>query len=81
MKGKRMGENKKDNVNHPSHYAGEIECIDAMIQTQGIVAVKNFCLCNAFKYLWRHDNKNDVEDIEKAKWYIDKFLELEGEKK
>lgn len=66
-----------DNVNHPSHYeTGKYECIDVMIETQGIEAVKNFCICNAFKYLYRHENKNGVEDVRKAKWYLDKYLEL-----
>lgn len=66
-----------DNVNHPSHYeTGKYECIDVMIETQGIEAVKNFCICNAFKYLYRQENKNGVEDVRKAKWYLDKYLEL-----
>lgn len=70
-------EKNDDNVNHPSHYAGKFECIDVMIETQGVEAVKDFCLCNAFKYLYRHNGKNGVEDIKKAKWYIEKYLELE----
>nr|DAE15807.1 MAG TPA: nucelotide kinase [Siphoviridae sp. ctu9a31] len=66
-----------DNVNHPSHYeTGSFECIDVMLETQGKEAVKNFCLCNAFKYIYRHNNKNGLEDIQKAKWYIDKYIEL-----
>jgi hypothetical protein len=66
-----------DVVNHPKHYeTGNFECIDVMLETQGKEAVKSFCLCNAFKYLYRHNRKNGVEDIKKAKWYIDKFLEL-----
>lgn len=66
-----------DNVNHPSHYeTGSYECIDVMLETQGKEAVKNFCLCNAFKYIYRHNNKNGLEDIKKAKWYIDKYIEL-----
>lgn len=68
---------KPDNVNHPAHYAGKFECIEVMIETQGVEAVKAFCLCNAFKYLYRHNGKNGVEDIKKAKWYIEKYLELE----
>lgn len=72
--------NKKpvnDNVNHPSHYeTGSFECIDVMLEIQGKEAVKNFCLCNAFKYIYRHNNKNGLEDIQKAKWYIDKYIEL-----
>lgn len=67
-----------DNVNHPSHYEpGKVECIEAMIETQGVVAVQSFCVCNAFKYLWRHNNKNQLEDIKKAIWYLNKFVELE----
>lgn len=66
-----------DNVNHPSHYeTGNFECIDAMIETQGKEAVMDFCICNAFKYIYRHNNKNGVEDIKKAKWYLDKYIEL-----
>ena len=39
----------------------------------------DFCLLNAFKYLWRCNFKNGSEDVEKAQWYIDKYLELEGQ--
>jgi len=67
-----------DNVNHPSHYeTGKFECIEVMIETQGVQAVRDFCLCNAFKYLYRHRNKNGREDIEKAVWYLKKWLTLE----
>ena len=72
---------KRSNVEHPAHYAGtSIECIDAMVETQGEEAVKNFCICNAFKYLWRHAKKNGVEDVKKAAWYLNKFIELEEKK-
>lgn len=67
----------EDVVNHPSHYiTGKFECIDVMIETQGIFAVKQFCVCNAFKYLYRHKNKNGAEDIKKAAWYLNKYIEL-----
>lgn len=66
-----------DNVNHPSHYeTGNFECIDVMIETQGKESVMDFCICNAFKYIYRHNNKNGIEDIKKAKWYLDKYIEL-----
>lgn len=69
----------EDNVNHPSHYeTGRFECIDVMVETQGVEAVKNFCICNAFKYLYRHKNKNGIEDVKKAIWYLNKLLQLEG---
>jgi len=67
-----------DVVNHPSHYCtGKYECIDVMIETQGKKAVQSFCLCNAFKYLYRHERKNELEDIKKAIWYLNKYVELE----
>nr|DAS82787.1 MAG TPA: nucelotide kinase [Caudoviricetes sp.] len=66
-----------DSVNHPSHYAtGKYECIDVMLEIFGVEAVKTFCLLNAFKYNYRTGNKNGLEDIKKAKWYIDKYIEL-----
>ena len=66
-----------DNVNHPAHYnTGKYESIDVMVETQGIEAVKNFCICNAFKYIYRHRFKNRTEDIKKAIWYLNKYVEL-----
>jgi hypothetical protein len=68
-----------DSVNHPSHYeTNGVECIDAMEAAQGADAVQDFCICNAFKYIWRHKHKNGAEDIKKAVWYLTKWLELEG---
>lgn len=69
-----------DNVNHPKHYeTGKFECIDVMVETQGVEAVKSFCLCNAFKYIYRTSRKNGLEDIKKAIWYLEKYVELEAE--
>lgn len=69
-----------DVVNHPSHYeTGKFECIDVMEEVFGKVAVMDFCICNAFKYLYRFRRKNHTEDLKKCRWYINKFLELEGE--
>ena len=66
-----------DNVNHPAHYeTAKFECIEVMIEVMGKEAVADFCLCNAFKYLYRTKRKNGVEDIEKAQWYINEYLEL-----
>lgn len=64
-------------VNHPSHYnQGGIECIDAMVSAFGKEAVGNFCICNAFKYVWRAKQKNGEEDLDKAIWYLNKVKEL-----
>ena len=69
-----------DMVNHPVHYTqGGIECIDALkaatVSKTGIEAV---CTANAIKYLWRYEEKNGIEDVKKARWYIDRLIkELE----
>ena len=70
-----------DMVNRPPHYThGQYECINVMLDNFGKEAVQHFCLLNAFKYVWRSDYKNGTQDIKKAMWYLDKWLELEGEK-
>lgn len=69
--------NKGDMVNHPSHYeTGKFECIEVMEEALGTDAVKGFCLCNAFKYIYRCRNKNGMEDIKKADWYLKKLIEI-----
>lgn len=66
-----------DSVNHPTHYeTGEFECIDVMIETQGVDAVKSFCVCNALKYIYRHKEKGGDEDLRKAEWYLKKYFDL-----
>lgn len=70
-----------DNVNHPAHYeTGKFECIDVMVETQGVEATQNFCVCNALKYVYRHKKKNGMEDLQKAIWYLNKAVELEEAK-
>lgn len=66
-----------DNVDHPNHYLGteSLECIDVMEFALGEDGFAYYCIGNIFKYLWRHDKKNGVEDLEKAKKYL-QFLEL-----
>ena len=68
-----MSKEKVDNVNHPKHYEGStsLECIEVMELFLGYKAVGYFCLCNAFKYMWRFKNKNGEEDVNKAGWYLD----------
>lgn len=70
---------ESNNVNHPSHYQGKHECIDEMIAMFGVEAVKGFCKCNVYKYRYRAAEKNGQEDLDKANWYMDKLMELEGE--
>ena len=66
----------KEMVNHPDHYAGgRFECIEVMEDIFGKRSTSDFCILNAFKYLWRCKNKYDkIEDLKKAKWYIDRAI-------
>ena len=69
-------ESMKDEVNHPAHYTqGEVECIDAIeaatIHKAGIEAV---CVGNVIKYLWRYEAKGGRQDVQKAKWYLDRLV-------
>ena len=66
---------------HPSHYTkGRIECIDAIDSaTTGKSGIEAVCVANIIKYLYRYEEKNGIEDVKKAKWYLNKLIsELES---
>ena len=69
----------EEKVNHPPHYnKGKIEVIDA-IEAWDL----NFNCGNVVKYVVRHKHKGTpIEDIEKAVWYLTRYLVQlkEGEK-
>ena len=67
-----MGESAKpDMVNNPKHYTEHPSGVQCITVTEHM----NFCLGNAIKYLWRADLKNGLEDLEKARWYINREIE------
>ena len=57
-----------ENVNHPSHYnQTEVECIDALkAATVNKPPFEAICVANIIKYLWRYEEKNGLEDVQKA---------------
>ena len=64
-----------NNVNHPPHYQGKVECIEALESAvEGLQGQEAFCSANAIKYLWRWKRKNGHEDLRKAIWYIERIL-------
>lgn len=67
---------KVDMVNQPPHYtAGDVECIDAIESAViNLTGEEAFCTGTAIKYLWRWKQKNGVEDLKKAQWYINRML-------
>ncbi|MBE6745716.1 MAG: DUF3310 domain-containing protein [Ruminococcaceae bacterium] len=70
-----------DIINHPPHYtAGKVECIDALeAATESLTGIEAICTANAIKYLWRWKHKNGVEDLKKARWYLDRLISREEE--
>lgn len=61
---------------NPTHYTrGSVECIDAIeaatVDKRGIEAA---CTANIIKYLWRYEAKNGIEDVKKARWYLERLI-------
>lgn len=72
-----LSEDLQDMIDHPEHYkTDKYECIDVMLDIFGPEATMNFCMCNAFKYVWRASKKNGQEDVDKARWYLDKYTSI-----
>lgn len=64
-----------DKIN-PEHYKqGSIQCIDAMQQVLSTEEFQGYLKGNVFKYIWREKNKNGIEDLRKARWYLDRLIE------
>jgi hypothetical protein len=67
-------------VNHPKHYSGtKVECIDAI---ESAISNKNgiegFYVGQIIKYIWRFDQKNEIEDLEKARWYLNRLIKIKN---
>lgn len=79
-------EKKEDNVNHPKHYTSHSSGIECITITRHYC----FSIGNAIKYLWRaglkkdaslEDKQKEIEDLEKAIWYInDRIKQLKDDK-
>lgn len=65
----------QDSVNHPSHYTqGAIETIEYM---ESFLTPEEFCggcKMNIVKYVSREKYKNGIEDLKKARWYLDRLI-------
>ena len=64
-----------DPVDHPNHYTqGNIETIDYM---ESCLTPEEFCggcKMNVLKYVSRERHKNGLEDLKKARWYLDRLI-------
>jgi len=70
-----LPEEPVDMVNNPPHYNKYgVECLDAIRSATG-EGYEYYLQGNIIKYLWRYRYKNGVEDLEKAKFYLDKMIQ------
>jgi hypothetical protein len=65
-----------EDINKPKRYnkVGDLECWDVILDQN-----MNFLEGNILKYIWRYKEKNGVQDLKKAKVYLEKLI-LETEK-
>ena len=59
-----------DNVNNPKHYKAKGTILVLEIEPITILKDLPFCKGNAIKYVLRYKNKNGLEDLKKAEYYI-----------
>ena len=65
-----------DNVNSPAHYQrGGIETITYLESTLGKQGFLDYCIGNVLKYVSRWRDKNGIEDLKKARWYLDRVID------
>jgi len=64
-----------DNVERPAHYVQHPSGVECITITEHM----SFCLGNAIKYIWRADLKGGLEDLKKARWYIDREIKRRTE--
>lgn len=59
-----------DPVDHPAHYTSHPSGVECITITEHM----SFLIGNVIKYVWRADSKNGVEDLRKARWYLDREI-------
>lgn len=77
--GVSMKKQNTDNVNNPSHYtAGGIETLDYI--KAKVSDYPSYAVGNILKYVSRYEHKNGIEDLKKARFYLNDLIkELESE--
>ena len=66
-----------DNVNHPQHYQSKsgLETIDVIEAfTEELVGGEATNTGNVLKYMCRWKSKNGLEDLKKARWYLNRLI-------
>lgn len=76
----KIEEVKEDVVNHPKHYkkgSQGLECIESMEKAFSEDGYRGFLKLNAYKYVYRHESKNGLEDLNKAEFYLNKLFDAQ----
>jgi hypothetical protein len=70
---------QEDTVNHPSHYidGGGVECIEAIESALTSEEYRGYLKGNIQKYVWRERHKGGTESLKKARWYLDRLVQLD----
>lgn len=83
LKEEKMKLEKNDNVNNPKHYQvlpeyQAIDIIDKLCElNSSFFKDKEFSYyAQCLQYLFRCGNKNKLEDLQKAKWYLDRLINI-----
>lgn len=64
-----------DNVNHPKHYtSGKIEVIKIIEDQLTPEEYRGYIKGQVIKYITRERHKNGLEDLKKARWYLDRLI-------
>ena len=71
-----------DVVNSPSHYkSGGVEAIEGIEASMEPEAYAGYLKGNIMKYMWRYERKGKpIEDLKKARWYLDRLIGLRERK-
>ena len=68
-------QSSEDFVSHPTHYTqGSIETIEYMESCLSEEEFCGGCKMNVLKYVSREKHKNGLEDLKKARWYLDRLI-------
>ena len=67
-----------DDVNSPAHYQGDhgIECIQGISAQMSDAEYRGYLRGNVVKYVWRYQQKGGRQSLEKARWYLDRLIEV-----
>ncbi len=72
-KAQKASKKKKGNPVEPNHYVDmKLSPLEYIMANEGDFT---WCIANVIKYVSRYKRKNGVEDLRKAKWYLERQIQ------